>query len=87
MKADMLKALLENSGMSEVDIRSVVTSSFTFDETAEITSQVQYEAYSKALGALEADFQSDEDEFSSPKGHLATALGAKMIEWEERHES
>ena len=87
MRFDTLNALLEKAGMSLADIQSVVTSSFTFDETAEIASQEQYEAYSKALLALEADFQNEEDRFKSPAGHLATALGARMIEWEEKHKN
>jgi hypothetical protein len=94
---ELIQPVIEASDMSGPDKNFVLMSTWTFDQVPEIKSDEQYAVYSKLQNRLEqrARLPDDTDprfgkafvDFArSRDGVLATSLGARMIEWEEREE-
>ncbi len=89
---EIVKQALARSPMSDEEKRYVLASTWTMDEVPEIKSEEQYDAYAVALAEIEralGPWQTAEEfaaQKRSPQGMLATAIGARMIEWEELQE-
>jgi hypothetical protein len=90
-------SVVDRLPMSDADKVFLKTTNWTFDETPEITSAEQYDAYAKVVDGIYRSAgipPGDSPERArafvahsrTREGMLANALGARMIEWEERNE-
>ena len=89
---DIFKSILEDTNMSDNEKRFLIAQNWTIDEVPKIESAAHYKEYGRRADEInsrlrEAGIKPGMPEFSrSPDGMLATALGTRMIEWEQRSE-
>jgi hypothetical protein len=91
------KQLLEKSSMTKADISYVLATLWTVDQIPEIASEAEYKACKQLHDALNA--KADEHlpprsdpqwgkafaaHVRSPEGMYLSAVGARLIEWEEK---
>lgn len=86
---EQLRSYLAETELSLDDIRYLSALQWTQDEIPEIQSKAQYDEFGKRLSEVDkrlrdAGIKPGMREFArSPDGILATAIGARIIEWEE----
>ena len=90
---EFFKSILAETNLSDDEKRFLIAQNWTSDEVPKIESIIQYNEYGRRADEInsrlrEAGIKPGMPEFSrSPDEMLATALGARMIEWEQRSEN
>lgn len=85
---DDISSVLNQSGLHEDTRRVVLSSTWTMDQIPPIQTEEQAVQYRNASEAAWAKCPPKSESFvafsRSPEGLLATALGARVLEWEEQ---
>jgi hypothetical protein len=85
----LFSSVIDASNLSDEDKRFVKAGTWTLEETPEITTVEQYAQYERIIAEVSSKYDKATQVslafFRSPDGMLITALGGRMIEWEEEH--